>query len=487
MNLLSAVVLFPILFRLGVPFAEPLIGKVDVGSPAWVAGLETGDRVISVDGDPVFKFDDIGTYTALSSPGVGLDVEVERRGEHQTIHVVPRIDESRGMLTMGVLPLAELDVDPDSEAYRRGLRTGDIPVSLNGEPIDGYKFQEPLPPFPDPVTLGLLRGDEHVEVELQPGVVESKVHRLGVLALRNKLLAVRGGGFDSLRDGDIVEVANGRPVYDPEGFRAVVEAAGPGGTVSLQVTREGEPRALVLAVPNDRPLDGWLENMAWGSDFDNRVVPVEGAPAAVAGIQPGDRIVRGGGMRINDYSDIQKMMSDFDGKGALDLEVMRDGASLGITVEPDLWTHASLGFDLRYRTYLLRKSNVLDACRAGFQNTAIEFARVFSVLHRMIFTRSVSPKNLGGPVTIVATLYRFAEIGFTKLLYIVALLSINLAVFNLLPIPVLDGGQLLFLLIEKVKGSPVNERVMGLFQWAGLLLIIALLLFVTFQDIRREL
>jgi regulator of sigma E protease len=102
-----------------------------------------------------------------------------------------------------------------------------------------------------------------------------------------------------------------------------------------------------------------------------------------------------------------------------------------------------------------------------------------------ILTGDVAGKNLGGIITIGRATYNFAELGLAKLFFFLAILSINLGFLNILPIPILDGGHLLFLLIEKIKGSPVNEKVMGYSQIVGLAFILALLIYVTYNDILR--
>ena len=91
----------------------------------------------------------------------------------------------------------------------------------------------------------------------------------------------------------------------------------------------------------------------------------------------------------------------------------------------------------------------------------------------------------GGPITIFRVASASAQKSLMELILFLGLLSVNLAIINLLPIPILDGGHLFFLLIERVKGSPVSERTFGLAQWAGLVLILALLVYVTFNDILR--
>ena len=94
-------------------------------------------------------------------------------------------------------------------------------------------------------------------------------------------------------------------------------------------------------------------------------------------------------------------------------------------------------------------------------------------------------KNLGGIIQITRQSYHNTQWGLPRFLYFLALLSINLAVINLLPIPILDGGHLLFLFIERIKGSPVSVQVLNYSQVFGLVLVLALVLFVTYNDILR--
>jgi regulator of sigma E protease len=103
-----------------------------------------------------------------------------------------------------------------------------------------------------------------------------------------------------------------------------------------------------------------------------------------------------------------------------------------------------------------------------------------------LFKGSVSPKNLGGIITIFDQSKKHAEFfGLMRWLLFLAMVSINLAVLNILPIPVLDGGWLMFLLIEKITGRPPSQRVIGVAQWAGLILVLGLMVFVTWNDIAR--
>ena len=110
--------------------------------------------------------------------------------------------------------------------------------------------------------------------------------------------------------------------------------------------------------------------------------------------------------------------------------------------------------------------------------------QLYVTLKRMV-TGDVSAKNLGGIVTISRVSYAVAKEGWAKLFWFLAVLSINLAFINVLPIPVLDGGHLLFLLIERIKGSPVSVKVHNYSQILGLVFVVALMVFVTYNDILR--
>ena len=127
----------------------------------------------------------------------------------------------------------------------------------------------------------------------------------------------------------------------------------------------------------------------------------------------------------------------------------------------------------------------LGACALGLHQTWIQTRRIVLTLGSF-FTGSVSPRELGGPIQIFNVAYSVArEDSLARLLHLLAILSVNLAVINILPIPVLDGGHIFFLCLEKLKGRPVSGEVMIWAQWIGLGCILALMALVFFNDISR--
>jgi regulator of sigma E protease len=134
--------------------------------------------------------------------------------------------------------------------------------------------------------------------------------------------------------------------------------------------------------------------------------------------------------------------------------------------------------------YLYRSSSFAGAIRFGVASSWNIMRQSWLMLQRMLFNE-VSPKNVGGIITIGAVSYHVADTGWTKLLFFLCLLSINLAFINVLPIPVLDGGHLAFLIVEKIKGTPVSRRTLEYSQMVGVVLLLTLMVYVTYNDLVR--
>ncbi len=136
-------------------------------------------------------------------------------------------------------------------------------------------------------------------------------------------------------------------------------------------------------------------------------------------------------------------------------------------------------------TTIIRASNPFSAMALGAEKTWELIVRVYVVMKRMIVSRSVGVETLAGPVGIVKLGGELAQLGVVHLLFFLAVISANLAVINFLPLPIVDGGHMVFLIIEKIKGSPVNLRIQMATQAVGLALIGAAFLYVTLQDLTR--
>jgi membrane-associated protease RseP (regulator of RpoE activity) len=163
-----------------------------------------------------------------------------------------------------------------------------------------------------------------------------------------------------------------------------------------------------------------------------------------------------------------------------------------VTVTPemlDTWTlRVAYGLDDmvgQLVTEKLREPNPLKAMMIGVRKTIYFMDQVYVMIQRMLVSRSVGLDQVSGPVGIVKMGSDLAERDFVKLLYFLALISANLAVINFLPLPIVDGGLFIFLIIEKLKGGPIPMRVQVATQLIGLAMIIGIFLYVTLQDIQR--
>lgn len=134
---------------------------------------------------------------------------------------------------------------------------------------------------------------------------------------------------------------------------------------------------------------------------------------------------------------------------------------------------------------LIQHKNPVIAMWTGIRRTYFFIAQTYLTMKRMVFEQTVGVENISGPVGIVKTGAALADAGFVKLLYYLAFISANLAVINFLPLPIVDGGLMVFLLIEKIKGRPVSLKIQAVTQVIGLALIIAAFVFVTFLDFQK--
>lgn len=212
---------------------------------------------------------------------------------------------------------------------------------------------------------------------------------------------------------------------------------------------------------------------------------VKGKPAQLAGLREGDRIVRIDNKEIKDWRDlVETVMAMPDAKVSLAYE--RDGqlltANMQIgTVEYQGKEYGQIGV---YPTRYKFTTGVLEGLGKSIDYTWRFTAVSLWSLGKMM-TRDVSPDNLSGPITIASLAGTTVQRGATDFISFLVIISISLGLINLLPIPVLDGGHLLFFLIEAIKGSPLSESAMQLGQQIGIALLLLLMSLAFYNDIIR--
>ena len=217
-----------------------------------------------------------------------------------------------------------------------------------------------------------------------------------------------------------------------------------------------------------------------------------GSPADRAGIRSGDSLVAVGGQPVDGWAAAVEQIRGSPGK-PLPIEVARGGQRVTVTVIPDSTRQRDdngrevvagrIGVGNRVENR--RESVSLTAAIAsGWEATWDMAGSVLDVLHRLV-TRRMSTDQLGGPIAIARASGEAAGAGLGQLLQLTAFLSINVAIFNLLPIPILDGGQILINLMQAVKGSPFSLRSREYMMRFGLAMIALIFALAMFNDLRR--
>ena len=220
---------------------------------------------------------------------------------------------------------------------------------------------------------------------------------------------------------------------------------------------------------------------------------VPGAPAALAGLIGGDRIVGINGHPIRAWDEVLDEVAPVT-SGTLRLEIQRGESRFTKELTPQTAevddpvtgakkTVGRIGIQVRAAT-VNETLGLVGAMTAGGDATWRMAKSVASVLGGLA-SGQVSAKNLGGPIQIARTSVQAAKSGPETLWSLIAFLSLNIAILNLVPIPVLDGGQILIVLAERVKGSAFSARVREGFARVGVLAVLALIVLVTFNDLRN--
>jgi len=214
--------------------------------------------------------------------------------------------------------------------------------------------------------------------------------------------------------------------------------------------------------------------------------------AQSAGLQVGDKVIDVDGNTVKKWDELSEIISQSNGR-ALRITVHREGVPREITVTPRLMKGTNV-FGETVETYkigisptphtVVERLNPFSAFGTGLRQTwMISKLTVISIVK--MFQGVVSPKTLGGPILIAQIAGAQVREGIVPFILFMALLSINLAILNLLPVPVLDGGHLLFYLIELVTGHEVNLRWREMAQQIGFVLLVLLMIFVFALDIGR--
>lgn len=215
-------------------------------------------------------------------------------------------------------------------------------------------------------------------------------------------------------------------------------------------------------------------------------------PAAAAGVRSGDRVMAVDGTAVASWEEMAEAIAGSEGREIV-LLLDREGETLSVPVAPTRRTSRNLLGEVVERPMIgigpageveIRRSSLWEAPWVGLRETGRWTWLTVEVLGKMVVGR-VSPRNLGGPIAIAQMAGETARAGLLSFLFLVAVLSVNLAVLNLLPIPILDGGHVLFFGIEALRGRPVSVRNREVAQQVGLMILLVLMAYVIYNDVAR--
>lgn len=204
------------------------------------------------------------------------------------------------------------------------------------------------------------------------------------------------------------------------------------------------------------------------------------SPAAQSGIQPGDKITAIDGIKVDNWNQLVDIIHESPGK-TLSLTIVRGDRQFEVSTKPVLDDENNMG--LIGIKQSRQRSGLFEAVALGVKNTVVITVAIVSGLVQMITGKI--PAEVAGPVGIVSILGNVAQFGLANILNFQGLLSLNLGLINLFPIPALDGSRLVFLGIEGLRGKPLDPQKENLIHLVGFALLIMLMLFITYQDILR--
>lgn len=441
-NLMLPFVLFTAVMMAGEPQADPSIGTVLPGTPAEQAGLRPGDVVKAVNGEPVDVFIEINDVLEADPEGP-VEMVVARDGAEravrlplETVPLTPEgfvdfeklgIQSSRMSTRIGI-------ADPTAPAYRAGLRTGDAIVAVDGRAVDTW----------EQLRDALAAGDRH-EVDV--------VHPTEAGELEEKKLVLEAD-----------------PAWSPPAWETHPDRFG--------------VLPIVLFVGSVSP--------------DSR--------AAEAGVREDDRLLAVDGQPVRTWVDLIHLVAataEEPKEGVeprkLALSLVRDGQVHELSFAPAM-VREVVGGEPRYRPVMgigrypdafipgpqiNKYYSFPEAAGRAVEETGMLFRQTVGVLGNLVTRELKVQESLGGPIEIFRMAGQAAERGIYFYLRMIGMISISLGVINLLPVPVLDGGQILFYAIEGIRGRPLSVALRERIQMVGVLALIALMLMVFVFDVNR--
>jgi len=509
-----------------------------VGEP----GLRAGDEVVSIDGKPAHTFADLQIAAATARPGDPKRFTVRRDGVAQPVTFIVRPEKSEAGpgVQIGVAPAASGTIAEflpgDADLARDALTSAGLEgvwsnwrlVDVDGRPAETWRDLDAAidEAGGEPVTVVFESpAGERVErtVRAEPSlqyagasVPQSEAtmgvpHLVGLMPPMRVREATRAAAAAALEPGDVFTRIETLEWPDlPGGLRTLWSVRG--GEAALTVLRDGERVETSVGVSQQGMLGVSLD-AAGAPAVVTRVAPAtttsgeerDAWPAATLDLPPGTRIEMVDGMQVATFADLRAALRaatldalEAESAGSVSLTVrlplpgVTESEEVAITIpHADIAALHALGWvnpvDRMFFmpvTTLQKAEGPIAALGMGLHETHRIVRLTYLTLLRF-FQGSVEIEQFSGPVGIAHVGTRIAQDGFISLLFFLAVISANLAVLNFLPLPIVDGGHMVYLAIEGVTGKPVSVAVQNIAALLGLALIAGFFLVVTFNDIKN--
>ncbi len=521
-NFLSAFVLCYIALLLGHHGAPAAVGSVGYG--ALESGLRPGDELVSIDERSVASWNELMMIYVTQEPGASLPVRIKRGGEELslvlTVHRNPEHPFNSPDFSSPLEPRVGA-VSLGTAADKGGVKPGDWLLAVDGHPVTNWgEFQRLIRHRPDrevrlTVGRGEMPGAKEIELQVRPAARDAEGlprYAMGwepdnppVIGFLEPGMPAFDAGF---KLGDRVVSLGGLGVASWYGlWRAATWQLPQDEPLEMVVTRDGqEVRATVTRAQRPNWSVGAMGVPELGI-AGRRPVQLtvgsleEGGSAARAGLMEGDVVLAArGSVRLQGPESVPEPyeMVDPDFGEVLALvgalaepkvvfEVLREERKRVVTVQlAEVDSPQQMGF-LGVSPVIVESLFKKGPVEALAPAVVAPFRLLQDLISglRAMFQRRASARLISGPVGILQATYSYAEKSTGDLLNFLALLSVNLAVVNFLPIPITDGGHFVFLMYEKAKGRRMDQELEARFQWAGLVFILLIFLFATFNDVGR--
>ena len=544
-NLVFAVFLAAWAFKSGVDYEPAVIGNVIGGGPAWQHDL-TGAEVEMIGGKPVegyFTYMDMAQEVVFNGDDREhpLEIKFKRYGEDTvtTESLVPQkgfIRQAQDLPLIGVSRrltpvIGEMGVLKGNAADQADppLKAGDRIIEVNGIPIgDDIELRQALARNADQVATFVVerdsKGDDSQTETITSKIPRNPMRQFGFSVQWLPIKAIKIGSpaeQAGLEVGDEIIGVDGQPRGDLITLdQRMIVAINAGKSVNLRVLRvDGAEEDLVISPVMPKLTPDLGPNQPLAVDSLGVAIPMsltiesvdKGGPAAAAGLEVGDELISAqyvlsdeqatdeayASLRkrpvvnfVDDttsWAEVSDLMQMMEAGSQVNFKIQRDSLEQTLSIKTfasDQFFQGKRGISLTLMQRSYQSETWASALSYGVKQVREDAMRVVKTLAKLI-SGKISPTNLGGPGTIAMAATSEASRSTSRLLLFLTFLSANLAVVNFLPIPILDGGHMLFLAYEGIFRRPVSERVQVVLTYGGLFMILGLMLFVIFLDIGR--